>query len=712
MTIYYLNNLSDSGGDGTTPNLSSGDNTHAWDTVASMIDGMDAVPGDGAGDTVMVSKGDGSTYEQITGWNTPRTDYLTIQGEDAEDKPIFTDFRCQAGSSTDIYIKWQSCRFEDIKDDDYHIRIIACNYIWFDDCEIIGAGYTYSTTGVSELYYGVYLQNDSCNFIKFTNCFIGGEGGQLSGYGRAFNTTTSSGHTNITFDGCEVANCAKGILLFDSDTNTVQNCNMHDIAEDGIVLFDANETSILSNEMHDLFPYVYDIETTGPTYVNATKTITADPVGSFTSTSRANQFVRITTSSGIYKQSSNNNITFFTVTSNNSNQIVLQSALGEDISDITNIDWINGNHPDFIQVNKNEVCDNLIIKKNVFYNSSGQGVFIQNFSATALAVGMEFVNNLIYNTSLWGGVAYAVSFQGADGILCHSNTIDARLRFLDQSEGFSAIPTASLYNNATQQIEIDSGANAYSLTNNNNIYITSTNYTDGSNDIQVLRADFYALFEDALDIYLDYDNYLNNNADYYPSVGSDLIDEGISTLAPSTDIVDTSRPFNSIFDIGAYEFTGSPTVPPSPIITDVSGVLSLNKPTATATGTLIVGGVDTVVSDYELTENLSQSGSNVTNKPDYLIFSGGVVTLTSDYPVFNYSSLPANAFVGTIDEGLYSEIRYTLNGKTPTRTSHLYKSPITLRRNGSGSDNTVLKYKVFYKGKASITKKIILSVVQ
>ena len=54
-----------------------------------------------------------------------------------------------------------------------------------------------------------------------------------------------------------------------------------------------------------------------------------------------------------------------------------------------------------------------------------------------------------------------------------------------------------------------------------------------------------------------------------------------------------------------------------------------------------------------------------------------------------------------------SEIRYTLNGKNPNPSSHLYTGPITVNRNLSGSDNTAIKARIYSKANANVKSKII-----
>lgn len=142
-------------------------------------------------------------------------------------------------------------------------------------------------------------------------------------------------------------------------------------------------------------------------------------------------------------------------------------------------------------------------------------------------------------------------------------------------------------------------------------------------------------------------------------------------------------------------------------------VLILDKPDAFGTGIVVDDDtkVETEITNIKIEENLTISDKTVTNLPAYLLRSGGSVEISSSYPTFDYSSIPSGNFIGKLNENIYAEIRYTVNGKTPTRTSHLYIVPIVFERNLSGSDTTTLKYKVFYQGKGSITKTTKLRII-
>jgi hypothetical protein len=63
--------------------------------------------------------------------------------------------------------------------------------------------------------------------------------------------------------------------------------------------------------------------------------------------------------------------------------------------------------------------------------------------------------------------------------------------------------------------------------------------------------------------------------------------------------------------------------------------------------------------------------------------------------------------------GLESETYYTLNGKNPKRTkSNLYTVPFIIRRNTSGSDNTILKARTYRAGQWSEIRMVEIRVAR
>ena len=109
-----------------------------------------------------------------------------------------------------------------------------------------------------------------------------------------------------------------------------------------------------------------------------------------------------------------------------------------------------------------------------------------------------------------------------------------------------------------------------------------------------------------------------------------------------------------------------------------------------------------------------------------IIFRGDVtVTIDAiqtganvDVALNSYSNREATDFVGATavtdnKVGKKAEVYYTTNGKTPMRTkSNLYTGAFTIRRNLSGTDNTIIKARTYCHGKWSKVMKVEFSIIK
>ena len=158
-------------------------------------------------------------------------------------------------------------------------------------------------------------------------------------------------------------------------------------------------------------------------------------------------------------------------------------------------------------------------------------------------------------------------------------------------------------------------------------------------------------------------------------------------------------------------------------------VSQLTAPTITLAGTLAAVDDDGNITTSAVT-GLDFQGSNVKVTDDSPItyetepvqlFVGGSVdaAFSCDYPMTTlpyvtkpngiviYSDQPNGENVGmSRAEALASkaEIRYTINGKDPSRTKYSVVNDFTtvvFQRNYSGDDNTVIKARVYYRGEWS-----------
>lgn len=99
-----------------------------------------------------------------------------------------------------------------------------------------------------------------------------------------------------------------------------------------------------------------------------------------------------------------------------------------------------------------------------------------------------------------------------------------------------------------------------------------------------------------------------------------------------------------------------------------------------------------------------------------------IITVDPDFSdkTTNYSSRSAGEFVGEpsikqsdAQANLTAETYYTVNGKDPKRTkANLYTGSVLIRRNLSGSDNTIIKARTYYLGKWSKVKKVEIRITR
>jgi len=87
------------------------------------------------------------------------------------------------------------------------------------------------------------------------------------------------------------------------------------------------------------------------------------------------------------------------------------------------------------------------------------------------------------------------------------------------------------------------------------------------------------------------------------------------------------------------------------------------------------------------------------------------------YGASRYATRSGNRFIGAMQPGItgntHAEIYYTLNGKDPVRTkANLYTGIFTVKRNESGSANTILKARTYCQGKASKVIKVEFRIIR
>ena len=144
----------------------------------------------------------------------------------------------------------------------------------------------------------------------------------------------------------------------------------------------------------------------------------------------------------------------------------------------------------------------------------------------------------------------------------------------------------------------------------------------------------------------------------------------------------------------------------------------VEPPTIQLVGKQVTNGVYSSTNDTVTINTLEETTAhgNDVRKREVLTFRGQVevtLTPTTNYGTNSYSRRDNTTDIigaweatrGVNNEpqvNLESETYYTLNGKDPTRTkANLYTGAFTVRRNMSGTDNTIIKAKTYVQGKES-----------
>jgi len=138
------------------------------------------------------------------------------------------------------------------------------------------------------------------------------------------------------------------------------------------------------------------------------------------------------------------------------------------------------------------------------------------------------------------------------------------------------------------------------------------------------------------------------------------------------------------------------------------------------------GAYDTdTISTLEEVIGVEQHGLTTVRKRESLLYRSDVdITFVLDktytlqtYGASRYATRSGNRFIGAMQPGItgntHAEIYYTLNGKDPVRTkANLYTGIFTVKRNESGSANTILKARTYCQGKASKVIKVEFRIIR
>lgn len=221
--------------------------TDAWETIASMDAGLDALGDDGSGDTVLVKSG---SYGAITDdgvWEKVRTDWLEIKA-DTEQTPIFGDTEIVANAMVNMYLKFDGIKFLTTAkqgSNDNFIRVRYCKYLKFLNCDFVGIGFDHSTyTGK-----GLYLQ--SCSEVEIDNCKVYGDGNGTEPLMAFYHGIDSRYSNNVTITDCEIQECGVAITAW-GDSWLIARNHIFDGTIDGIDGVSIANSVIEDNHIHDL----------------------------------------------------------------------------------------------------------------------------------------------------------------------------------------------------------------------------------------------------------------------------------------------------------------------------------------------------------------------------------------------------------------------------------------------------------------------------
>ena len=211
---------------------------------------------------------------------------------------------------------------------------------------------------------------------------------------------------------------------------------------------------------------------------------------------------------------------------------------------------------------------NALIADNVIYNNGQNGINADGLQNSTI------VNNLIYN---YAGNGICLYYQDSSGPSLNNIIVNNTI-YSGTSSGTGGsirILDASTGNTILNNILLDSSAIVYRISADSQSG-TISNYNVVPSGAQI-RSEDTALNESFSQWQSQSGQDKNSlsatpaqlfvNAsgnDYHLSSTSPAIDVGTSTDAPSTDIAGNPRPSGKGYDIGAYEYQGSPTTAASP----------------------------------------------------------------------------------------------------------------------------------------------------
>ena len=205
----------------TTGNDSAvGSEVAPWQTIARVLPDYS---GEGTavtqGDTVIFAAGSYGQFYYSEAGGTGRTGYITYQGADSGNRPVFTNL---------------------------NIRRTKDAYMKFDNIEFRPTAITGQLSAV--LIEGWTGSNETTSYVQIINSYVNSQPGDTGDHAYAgINVNYSE---NITVDNCEIEKNGYGFLASNVDGITVSDCNIHLSYLDTVHLVDVCDVVIEDSLIH------------------------------------------------------------------------------------------------------------------------------------------------------------------------------------------------------------------------------------------------------------------------------------------------------------------------------------------------------------------------------------------------------------------------------------------------------------------------------
>lgn len=259
-------------------------------------------------------------------------------------------------------------------------------------------------------------------------------------------------------------------------------------------------------------------------------------------------------------------------------------------------------------------------------NSSG-GVYVQNGSGSN---NWYIINSLVYGFTK--NTSFAIQDNNSNSVILNSDIVNNYFGY-SQTNGSSAPITDTVF------------------------YCTNTDYTSGkvTGDYNALHLGA-AIGTHSLTAIANsvFNNYASN--DFTLPAGSALIDKGTSTSTGgvTADIIGTTRPQGTAYDIGAYEY-----VPPTPTQTPTNTPASTPTDTATSTPTASPTDSPTITPTFSPTNSATDTATaTITDTPT-------ITPTPTDTPICFYGDQTAGSINSPSGSYFNTAWAYVLNLSSP-----------------------------------------------